>query len=374
MRNNQFVILVVEDQELNRFLLEEVLQRAGYAVLAAADGPSARKLAREHLPDLILLDVMMPEEDGYQTCRLLKEEPVTAEIPVIFITALDELKDRLEGLDLGALDYISKPFQVEELLARVRNYLKLYHAHFLLRQEWAHRLQQVQEAHQAILVDPAALPAARCAVRYRTVLEAGGDFYDVFEMQPGLHGYLVADISGHDLGASFQVPALKALIRQNSSMLYTPAETIRTINRVLATIFKEEQFLTAVYLVVDRGRNVVAMVNAGHLPVLHLGARGEVRWLTSNSDILGAFADGNYRSQEFPVGPGDRLVLCTDGLIESFAGEMVSHAAGLDRLREVALRTRVLPAEEAVAVIAAELQPEGGAPAQDDYLLLLVDV
>ncbi|MEW6502124.1 MAG: response regulator, partial [Thermodesulfobacteriota bacterium] len=101
MRNNQFVILVVEDQELNRFLLEEVLQRAGYAVLAAADGPSARKLAREHLPDLILLDVMMPEEDGYQTCRLLKEEPVTAEIPVIFITALDELKDRLEGLDLG---------------------------------------------------------------------------------------------------------------------------------------------------------------------------------------------------------------------------------------------------------------------------------
>ncbi|MFH1021115.1 MAG: fused response regulator/phosphatase [Pseudomonadota bacterium] len=374
MENNRFTVLVIDDEELNRFLVREILTEAGYAVFAAENGWAGREIARQELPDLILLDVMMPEESGYQTCRLLKEDRLTVEIPVIFISALDEPRNRLDGLELGAIDYISKPFLKDELLARVKNYLKLHHAHRLLRREWSNRLQQVQEAHHAILVDPAEVPGARFAVRYRTVLEAGGDFYDAFSLGDNKHGYFIADISGHDLGAFFTISALKALIRQNSSLIYAPDETIRTINRVLATIFKAGQHLTAVYLTVDRRGNTAEIVNAGHLPVLHLSGQGASRWLEPDSDIMGAFADGHYRRHAFPVGPGDRFILCTDGLLESFLDKGVNREAGLARLRDAAHHTRGLPAEEAVASIAAILRPEREEAAEDDFLLLLVDV
>jgi sigma-B regulation protein RsbU (phosphoserine phosphatase) len=328
-------------------------------------------MAREKLPDLILLDVMMPQESGYQTCRLLKEDPVTAEIPVVFITALDEPRNRLEGLEIGAIDYVAKPFRNDELLARIKNFLRLHNGHRRLRQEWSDRMRQVHEAQQAILVDPSEVPEARFAVHYRTVLAAGGDFYDAFALAEGRHGYFVADISGHDLGASFTVSALKALIRQNASLACRPDETIRTINRVLATIFRAGQHLTAVYLTVDRSRNLAEIVNAGHLPVLHLSGQGESRWFPPDSDILGAFGEGYYRCHSFPIGPGDRFVLCTDGLVESFVGDGISRETGLATLLEAARLSRELPAERAVACIAARLRPE---TAEDDALLLLVDI
>ena len=121
MENNRFTVLVIDDEELNRFLVREILTEAGYAVFAAENGWAGREIARQELPDLILLDVMMPEESGYQTCRLLKEDRLTVEIPVIFISALDEPRNRLDGLELGAIDYISKPFRKDELLARVKS-------------------------------------------------------------------------------------------------------------------------------------------------------------------------------------------------------------------------------------------------------------
>ena len=117
------VILVVDDIPANIELLAQLLEE--YDVLAATNGRDALELARSEMPDLILLDVMMPEMDGYAVCRQLKADPVTNKIPIIFVTALKDEANEQRGLQLGAIDYITKPYSEAIILARVRNHLAL---------------------------------------------------------------------------------------------------------------------------------------------------------------------------------------------------------------------------------------------------------
>jgi len=117
-------ILVVEDDVSLRTILRIQLERAGYDVRAAQDGEEALRMVAEDMPDLILLDVMMPGMNGYEVCHALKSDVTTANIPVIMLTARSEQEDRIRGLSGGANDYLTKPYEVEELLVRVRNILQ----------------------------------------------------------------------------------------------------------------------------------------------------------------------------------------------------------------------------------------------------------
>uniref|UniRef100_B8IY81 Phosphate regulon transcriptional regulatory protein PhoB n=1 Tax=Desulfovibrio desulfuricans (strain ATCC 27774 / DSM 6949 / MB) TaxID=525146 RepID=B8IY81_DESDA len=117
-------ILIVEDEADIRELLRFNLEREGFSVLEAADGNEALRLARQHLPDLMLLDVMMPGPDGFEICRLLGAQAETAHIPVLMLTARGEEMDRVVGLSLGADDYVVKPFSVRELMLRIRAVLR----------------------------------------------------------------------------------------------------------------------------------------------------------------------------------------------------------------------------------------------------------
>ncbi len=133
MKADAATVLIVDDQALNVDVLEQELAAAGYRTVAARGGEAAIALAREAAPDLILLDVMMPGIDGYETCRRLKADVATQQIPVIFLTALKETFEKVRAFGLGAVDYVTKPFESEELLARVG-------AHVALRREIeAHR-------------------------------------------------------------------------------------------------------------------------------------------------------------------------------------------------------------------------------------------
>jgi CheY-like chemotaxis protein/predicted transcriptional regulator len=120
---NKDSILVIDDNPTNLSLLVDTLTKKGYKILAAEDGESALEILDHTRPDLILLDVLMPGIDGFETCRRLKAEPTTREIPVIFMTALSDSIDEVKGLELGAVDYIIKPFQIETLLARINTHL-----------------------------------------------------------------------------------------------------------------------------------------------------------------------------------------------------------------------------------------------------------
>ncbi len=142
-------ILIVDDNPTNLQLLFEYLQNAGFRVLVAEDGESALHRAYHTMPNIILLDVMMPNIDGFETCWRLKKNQQTQNIPVIFMTALSNTGDEVKGLQLGAVDYITKPIQVEAVLARINTHLKLQKMQQELQQqndELQLKNQQLQEA------------------------------------------------------------------------------------------------------------------------------------------------------------------------------------------------------------------------------------
>ncbi len=119
-------ILIVDDEPQNLDLLVEVLTEANYRIRPVLSGEKTLMIVKKYPPDIILLDINMPGMDGYEVCRRLKEDKETSHIPVLFLSSLDDLKDKLKGFDLGCCDYITKPFEVEEVLVRVRTHLQLH--------------------------------------------------------------------------------------------------------------------------------------------------------------------------------------------------------------------------------------------------------
>jgi sigma-B regulation protein RsbU (phosphoserine phosphatase) len=366
-------ILLVDDHPVNIRLLEKILGAAGYRTLAAENGPTGRDLAVSRLPDLILLDIMMPGESGFESCEKLKKDPRTAHIPIIFLSAKADVESKVTGLSLGAVDYMTKPFDKTEVLARVSRHLETRDAYRTIIELQAAKLKQVHEAQQAILPRPVEFPGASFGVNYIPIIEAGGDFYDVFPVADGVFGYFAADFSGHDIRASYNTFALKALISQNIGPQIAPEETMRIINQVFTSLMKNGEHLTGVYARLDRRLPELTVVNAGHLPVLYLNRDGAIQPLAAEGDILGVFEDVIFEPLSVKVQSGDRFFLFTDGLLEVFGEDPRSREEGLDALMACCVDTRDLPIDRAVDEIMSLICPDRKR-LQDDVLLLGTEV
>lgn len=148
--NDQQTVLVVEDSPVNRKILTELLIKQGYNILTADSGEAALALVKEILPDLIILDIMMPGIDGYATCKQLKSNSATCDIPVIFISSLDATEDKIGGFTSGGVDYITKPFQPAEVLARITTHLRLCQLQRRL-EEQNRQLEEEKRKSEALL-------------------------------------------------------------------------------------------------------------------------------------------------------------------------------------------------------------------------------
>lgn len=148
--SQQSTILLVDDTLDNLELLDNLLSDQGYEVRRAINGPMALRAAASDPPDLILLDIMMPEMDGYEVCAKLMSSPNTWAIPIIFISALNDVFDKVKGLEIGAVDYLSKPFKPEEVLARVRTHIDNSALKKEVYQQQEHLVQQSADFKEQI--------------------------------------------------------------------------------------------------------------------------------------------------------------------------------------------------------------------------------
>lgn len=149
MLNAGFTILIADDVESNIMVLDDILKAKNYRVYKAETGRQAVEAARRYKPDLILLDVIMPEPDGFDVCRILKSDVETRDIPIIFLTGRDHSKDIVKGFQLGAVDYITKPFRKEELLARVTTHLDLKRSKDIIKSQNEQLRKAVQVRRKA---------------------------------------------------------------------------------------------------------------------------------------------------------------------------------------------------------------------------------
>jgi len=193
-------ILVVDDTPANIQLLAATLKGKGYQISVATNGKQALEVVERVRPDLILLDVMMPEMDGFETCRRLKESDATKEIPVIFLTALAETADIVKGFELGAVDYVAKPFNTHELLARVSTHLTMDE----LRRSLAAKNAELARAHELVrraFGRYVSEEVAASILKSPEGLELGGEEREVTIVMSDLRGFtaLAARLSPHEV-------------------------------------------------------------------------------------------------------------------------------------------------------------------------------
>jgi phosphoserine phosphatase RsbU/P len=217
--------------------------------------------------DLILLDVMMPEMDGYEVCRRLKADPTTREIPVIFLTAQTEAEDETRGFQVGAVDYVHKPFSPAVMKARVHTHLALRET----REKLAQQLLAIQkELETARLIQQSILPQTvpqidglDIAARYVPMTSVAGDFYDFIAVDNKHVAILVADVSGHGMPAALIASMLKIALASQSAHADDPARVLQGLNQTLCGKF-QHHYVTAAYVFVDMEKRTLSYAGAGH--------------------------------------------------------------------------------------------------------------
>lgn len=363
------LVVVADDDVVTTQIIEGALKQIGFRVHTAHDAQSALAKIREFPPDLILLDVSLPDGSGIEICRQLQSQPGLGQIPVIFISAHDALAMKVAGFDAGGVDYITKPLMVREVIARVRTHIRLKQGYESLAELQAQRIQKLAAAQEAFMPHPEDIPQACFEVSFLQVLQAGGDFYDVIPVAENVIDYIVADASGHDLGASFWTAALKALLSEYCTAVNSPREVLHLVNRALLRILPSGIFFTIIYARLNRSARQLCLVNAAHPPAILLPADGGdavVVW--EEGDVVGAYHDLVFDCRELTVAKGDRLFLYSDGLTDTAE----SCGGGLAGLENLLAHGRNFSLQEAVRGAVDKCCGDGGCV--DDVLLLGVNV
>ncbi len=323
-----YKILVVDDDRICLTTLEKVLIKKGFQVDTVIDGIMALEYLEKNKPDLMLLDYMMPNMDGFELCRRIKEDSRFDDIPVLFMSGESDIQRITDCFKIGAGDYIRKPFNQAELTARLNTHLNLSRNKKTLRDEikniktYLQDMQlQIQSGQQGLLADPAQFKDLNCAMRFEPILEAGGDYYDIIQLSDTKYGILVADVSGHNLGISYLTGALKALTVSFTNEMLSVEETIFMLNNALCKFLPLGEYVTAVYMKYDIETKQVEIINAGHPNALIQKADGSNEYLELTGDVLGIHDTVQCQSQVFNVEPGDQIYLFSDGLTESYPDE-----------------------------------------------------
>lgn len=377
--DNLQTILLVDDSPINLELLKETLDGAGYRLLEAVNGPKALELARIEIPDLILLDIMMPNMDGFEVCRHLREESLTSDIPVIFLSGLDHMRDKVRGLELGAVDYIAKPFDLEEVIARVNTHLTINQLKKNVqkqRDELETELQQVADAQRSLLLtDLPDISGFRLAVIYETSRYAGGDLFDVLPLGDDCWGFLIADVEGHSSRAAVLMAMSCALMRSFPGDGTDPAEVLHYLNTQLCKV-SSSRMVTAVYAVYDPGNMTLKLSRAGHLhPLLFRPAAGVSEMICEGIFPMGmkSYAGEKIPVEEIKLQSGDHLLFYTDGITERRNAE--DQMYGIDRLMEQLAKAVLESPKRSLGIIRDDVETfAGNLAADDDQTLLLAIV
>jgi len=316
------LVLIVDDNPTNIDLLVSTLKN-DYRLSIAKNGPKAIDYAEKYLPDLILLDIMMPEMNGYEVCTRLKATSQTKDIPVIFITAMSETEHKTRGFEVGAVDYITKPFHAAEVKARVRTHLSLKKAR-------KHEIYIASKIQKALLLGqpPKDIDGIKVAQLTVPSQKVDGDFYDFFKVDDKSFDFVIADVMGKGIPAALLGVAIKSHFLRVLNELISltdkgkfpePEKIVSSVHSGMIDHLNDlETFVTLCYARFDLAKYLFTYVDCGHMRTIHFqDAMDTCSLLQGNNMPLGFPEQETFRQISVPFNPGDFFVFYSDGLTEA---------------------------------------------------------
>jgi len=368
-------VLIVDDAKANIDILVDGL-KADHKLSIALNGESALQLAARNPPDLVLLDIMMPGLDGYEVCRRLRRLPETAEVPIMFLSSLEEVQDKARGFEAGGNDYLTKPFELLEVKARVRSLLKAKAYNDAVKEQIAGELRVAREIQMGMLPHDFAPVEEAYGVRIGAILEpareVGGDLYEVLKLADGRVFVAVGDVSGKGIPAALFMAVTTTLLRTMARHCTRTEEILLQVNDALAEQNPRNMFVTLVCLIIDPATGSVTCANAGHpSPVLIRPGAAPQAVLTSTAMLAGVMAGIDVGTVTLVLQPGETLVLYTDGVTEAarLDGAMLEEKGLLQCL---GMGVNQEAAETVAHVVAAVHEYSAGCPQSDDLTVLAI--
>jgi serine phosphatase RsbU (regulator of sigma subunit) len=373
-------IMVVDDFPTTRRLLEHKLKKT-YHVVTAASGQEAIEMASREKPDMVLLDIEMPGMDGFQTLETLRKGVIDAAVPVIFLTAREDKESRHRGLAAGAVDFLTKPFDKEELFIKVGNHLALYEARKEIEQanvKMEEELRMAADLQLSLL--PTEFPVServRFCATYVPASSVSGDFYDVVEIPSGRIAFTLVDVSGHGVRSAIIGAMFKMEFQAVSKATYSPSRFLERLNEDMVGVTPDADYLTVFCAIIDTETMGMVFTNAGHpKPFLYKKSAGEIIELYEGGLFIGIFPGVEFDEGSVALEPGDRILVFTDGVTEAPDREgNLERLYGTQRLKDLFVAHIDEPGEDVLAHIMSDLEEfHGDSTFDDDVSLLLVSI
>lgn len=374
-------ILVVDDDPINIQVLINHLRLSNYEIRVAQSGQEAIDIlfSTSFKADLVLLDIMMPVMTGFEVCKILREKYSSSDLPIIMLTARNSSEDIIAGFEVGANDYITKPYDRGELIARVKNFVELKKSSEKRRQliELQKDLFLAKEIQKQIL--PREIPTPprlKIAAKYLPMETIGGDYYDFYLIDNNRTGILIADVTGHGISAALLGAMMKIALSIHHDFAEKPNEFLSALNNEMVK-YTKILFITALYLLIDTSRDECFFSNAGHWPAILL-KRNEnaIIPLYTHGRPIGTNKTMDFSLAKYSIASGDRIFMYSDGILEcrNRAGELF----GGERLHQLLLETKDLTPDAALAAITTRVSRWTGKFTDerfdDDVCLICIDI
>jgi len=324
-------IIIVDDNVTNQMIIRTILSKEGYSDLRIAS--SAKQLfgmlhldsecRAEEPVDLILLDMMMPEIDGLEACRRIQADTRYRDVPIIFVTAVGDSLKLAEALDAGATDYVMKPINKLELMARIRSALRLKHEkdwHKERDKRIRYELELAKQVQRSVLSSPIQNEQISIVADYRPSFELAGDYYAWFRIDRDRYAVILLDMMGHGISSSLVCMFISSVLKDMMLRITDPEEVILELNRYMGQLYRSDElmnyYFTAVFVLIDTAKHTVEYVNAGHPPGLVV-TDDSLAMLNPSGPAIGLFEHIRVSKGMVPYKPGTVIALYTDGLLET---------------------------------------------------------
>lgn len=337
------VVFFVDDDEVNRMIMTNAFKKFPYIIKTFKSGNDCLEALKTITPDIFLLDVWMEGMDGFELCSKIRKNPKHDDVPILFITASKDKENRLKGLNAGAVDYITKPFDLAELRLRVKQHLQLRQLHVVLKKQYQYMQKEIASAKKIqakLLPENNQKLSSSLSFSYSfTPCESlAGDFIDIISLKEDLKLFYLVDVAGHGVASSMITVFVKEFFNQYvdyGNWLFSLEDVVENLNKSILSLKLDQRYLTIFVGVINTKTHKLNWISAGCNVKPFVFFNEETLVLSSPSEAVGWFENVKWKTNETTLPNNSTLFVYSDAAIE--IKNENNEELGIDGLKKMVL-------------------------------------